>query len=74
MVIVLLFQEAVTPVGRPVADPIPDAPLVVMVIGVSAVLIQIVGLLEGVAEVFEEVTVIVPVALIVPHPPVSGIV
>ena len=71
-VIVLLFQEAATPVGRPVAVPMPVAPVVVCVIGVSVVLIQIVGLVDGGAAVFVASTVIVPVALTTPHPPVKG--
>ena len=74
MVIVLLLQVAVTPLGKPVAVPIPVAPVVAMVMdGVNAVLIQSVGLAEGAAAVLTEFTVIVPVALTVPHPPVSGI-
>ena len=44
-------QEGVTPAGRPVAVPIPVAPVVVRVILVSGVLIQSVGLLEGVPAV-----------------------
>ena len=40
IVIVLAAQEAVTPAGRPVAVPIPVAPVVVWVMVVSKVLIQ----------------------------------
>ena len=36
MVIVLAAQAAVTPAGKPVAMPIPVAPVVVCVIGVRA--------------------------------------
>ena len=43
MVIVFDAQEAVTPVGNPVGEPIPVAPVVVCVIAVSAVLIHKVG-------------------------------
>ena len=74
-VIVIVFdaQLAVTPDGSPVAVPIPVAPVVVCVIFVMAVLIQTVGVDDATLAVFEDVTVIVPVALTVPHPPVSGI-
>ena len=74
MVIVFDAQLAVTPDGKPVAVPIPVAPVVVCVIFVMAVLIQTVGVDDATPAVFEDVTVIVPVALTVPHPPVSGIV
>ena len=75
-VIVMVFdaQLAVTPDGKPVAVPIPVAPVVVCVIFVMAVLIQTVGVDDATLAVFEDVTVIVPVALTVPHPPVNGIV
>ena len=61
------------PAGRPVAVPIPVAPVVVCVIFVIAVFTQTVGVDEAELTVLFGVTVIVPVALIVPHPPVSGI-
>ena len=73
MVIVLLAQAAVTPDGKPVAVPIPVAPVVVWVIAVSAVLLHKVGVLDAVLTVLAGVTVIVPVALTVPQPPVTGI-
>ena len=73
MVIVLLIQAADTPAGRPVAVLIPVAPVVVWVILVNAVLLQRLGEEEGVPTVFKGFTVIVPVALTLPHPPVSGI-
>ena len=74
MVIVLEANAAVTPAGRPVAVPIPVAPVVVLVILVKAVLIQSVGVDEAVPAVFAAVTVIVPVALtLLPQPPVKGI-
>jgi hypothetical protein len=44
------------------------------VIDVSAVLIQTVGVDEAAPTVFAAVTVMVPVALTLPHPPVRGIV
>ncbi len=72
---VLLAQVAVTPVGNPVATPIPFAPTVVCVIaGVNDVLTHKVGVAEGVETELIVIIVIVPVALIVPHPPVNGIV
>jgi hypothetical protein len=70
MVIVFAAQAAVTPDGNPVAVPIPVAPVVVWVIGVSDVLIHTVGVVDAVLTVLAAVTVIVPVALTVPQPPV----
>ena len=72
MVIVLLAHAAVTPVGKPVAVPIPVAPVVVCVIAVSAVLIHNVGVLDAALTVLLGVTVIVPVAFTVPQPPDNG--
>ncbi len=74
MVIVSADHEAVTPAGSPVAVPIPVAPVVVCVIAVNAVLIQSVGVAEGAVTVLFGVTVMVPIAFRVPHPPVNGIV
>ena len=73
MVIVLKANAAVTPAGRPVAVPIPVAPVVVLVMLVKAVLIQSVGVDDAVPAVFAAVTVIVPVAFTEPQPPVKGI-
>ena len=74
MVIVLLAHAAVTPAGNPVAVPMPVAPVVVWVMaGLSAVLIQSV-LAALLVTVLFGVTMIVPVAFTVPHPPVNGIV
>ena len=73
MVIVLEDHAADTPVGKPVAVPIPVAPVVVWVIAVRAVLIHKVGVEEAVPTVFAAVTVIVPVALITAQPPDNGI-
>ena len=72
MVIVFAAQDAVTPAGRPVAVPIPVAPVVVWVIAVKAVLMHSVGVEEAEPTVFS-FTVIVPVAFILPQPPVNGI-
>ena len=74
MVMVLPAQVALTPAGKPVAEPIPVASVVVCVIEVvNAVLIHNVGVLEAALAVLAAVTVIVPVALTLPHPPVNGI-
>ena len=74
MVIVLAAHVAVTPAGKPVGAPIPVAPVVVIVMfGAIAVLIQRVGEEDGSPAVFAAVTVIVPVALTTPQPPVNGI-
>ena len=67
-------QDALTPDGKPVADPIPVAPVVAWVISVNAVLIHNVGVLDATPAVLSAVTVIVPVAFTLPHPPVNGIV
>ena len=72
MVIVLAAHAAVTPAGNPVAAPMPVAPVVVCVILVISVLIHNVGVDDGALTVLSGLTVIVPVALTVPHPPVNG--
>ena len=73
MVIVFPAQVAVTPVGKTVAVPIPVAPVVVWVIfGVKAVLIHKVVVIPEVT-VFNGVTIIFPVAITLPQPPVNGI-
>ena len=74
--IVTVFDAhaAVTPAGRPVAVPIPVAPVVVCVIFVNAVLIHSVGAEEAAPAVLSGVTVMVPVAFTLPHPPVRGMV
>ena len=72
MVIVLDAHAAVTPAGKFTGAPIPVASVVVWVIAVSAVLIHKVGVEEAAVTVMLAVTVIVPVALTAPHPPVSG--
>ena len=72
MVIVLPDHEADTPVGKPVAAPIPVAPVVVCVIAVIAVLIHTGNELEAVETVLFGSTIIVPVAFTVLQPPVHG--
>jgi hypothetical protein len=72
MVMVLPAKDAVTPVGKPVAVPMPVAPVVVCVIaGLNIVLIQSVRVALLVT-VLSGVTTIVPVAFTVPQPPVNG--
>ena len=63
-------DAALTPAGKLVGVPIPFAPDVVCVIGVSGVLMHSVGVDEAAPAVLDGVTVIVPVAFTVPHPPV----
>ena len=72
--IVIVFEAnvAVTPVGKPVAAPMPVAPDVLCVILVSAVLMHKVGELDAPLTVLFGVTVIVPVAFTAPQPPVKG--
>ena len=72
MVITSDAQAALTPAGNPVAMPMPVAPVVACVIAVNAVLIHSVGVLDGAPAVLVGVTVIVPVAFILPQPPVNG--
>ena len=72
MVIVLPAHEAVMPVGNPVATPIPVAPVVVWVIGVKVVFIHIAGKLDAAVTVLLGLTVIVPVAFTILHPPVKA--
>ena len=78
MVIILLAKVALKPAGKPLepeppAFDIPVAPVVVCVIFVNAVLIHSVGVLEAAVAVLAAVTVMVPVAFTLPHPPVNGI-
>ena len=72
MVITFAAQAALTPAGKPVAAPMPVAPIVVWVMLVSTVLMHNVGVEEAALAVLPGVTVIVPVALTVPQPPVNG--
>ena len=64
-------KAAVTPAGKPVGEPMPVAPVVVWVIAVNGVLIHKVGEDEAAPAVLFGVTIIVPVALILPQPPVN---
>ena len=73
MEIMFAAQAAVTPDGNPVGVPIPVAPDVVWVIAVNGVLMHNVGAEEAAVTVLFALTVIVPVAFTVPHPPVNGI-
>ena len=73
MVMVLLDQAAVNPEGKPAAVPIPVALVVVCVILLNEVLIHKLGVLEAALAVIAGVTVIVPVAFTLPHPPANGI-
>jgi len=73
IVITLLDHDALTPAGKPDAMPIPVAPDVVWVILVNGLLIQSVGVVEATVTVLFGRTVIVPVALTLPQPPVNGI-
>ncbi len=63
---------ALTPVGNPVATPMPVAPVVVCVMVPKDVLIHNVGVDEAALVVLSGVTVIVPLADTVPQPPVNG--
>ncbi len=78
MVIVFAAKEALTPDGKPLAPDtplleMPVAPVVLCVIAVRTVLMQSVGVLEPAPAVLSAVTVIVPVAVMDPQPPVNGI-
>ncbi len=73
IVITSANQLAVTPAGKPVDTPMPVAPVVECVILVNNVLIHKVGVDDPAPAVLAGVTVIVPVALTVPQPPVNGI-
>ena len=73
MVMVLLAHAAVTPAGRPVAAPMPVAPVVVWVMLANTVLMQSVGVEDAALTVLFGVIVNVPVAFTVPQPPVNGI-
>ncbi len=73
MVMVFAAHAAVTPAGNPVAVPIPVAPVVVCVIAVKGVFMHNVGVDDAAVTVLFALTVIVPVAFTVPHPPVNGI-
>ena len=76
MVMVFDAKLADTPAGKPLAPDtplllMPVAPVVVCVMFASAVLMHNVGVEDAALAVFA-VTVIVPVALELPQPPVNG--
>jgi hypothetical protein len=77
MVIVLGAQCAETPVGKPLAPDMPSfdmpvARVVECVTALNTVLIHDVGDEDAAPTVLARVTVILPVALTLPQPPVSG--
>ena len=74
IVMILDAQAAVTPAGRPEAVPMPVAPVMVCVMLVSAVLMHKVGVEEAAPAVSSGVTIIVPVAFTLLHPPVKGMI
>jgi hypothetical protein len=67
------IQDATTPSGKPVENPIPTALVTVCLISVSELLIQSVGVDEAALTVIAGLTTMVPVAFTVSQPPVSGI-
>jgi hypothetical protein len=71
IVIVLAAHAAETPAGRPEAAPMPVAPVVVCVMLVIKVLIHGVGDEDAALTVLFALTVMVPVAITVPQPPVN---
>ena len=77
MVITFPAHAALTPVGKPFPPDtpllaMPVAPVVAWVIFVKTVLLHKVGVLDAAPTVLAAVTVIVPVALTLPQPPVNG--
>ena len=69
-VMVFAAQVAVTPAGKPVAVPMPVAPVVACVLVIAVPIHKVV--FATVAAVLFGVTSIVPVAFTVPQPPVNG--
>ncbi len=71
--VALPVKITLKPAGKPVAAPIPVAPVVEMVIlDDSDVPIQTEGFVDAELAVMFGLTVIVPIALAVPQPPVNG--
>jgi hypothetical protein len=68
MVMTFADHDAVTPAGKPVALPIPVAPVVLIVIGVRGMLGQSVGLEEGAPYVLSGFTVTVDTTGLPTHP------
>ena len=73
MVMRLEPNEAFKPAGKPMAPPMPVAPVVVWLIAVRVELTHKVGVAPAVTVLFGS-TVILPVALTVPQPPFNGMV
>ena len=73
-VIRLGVQAAVIPAGNPEAVPKLVAPVTAWVIFVSTSLIQPLGVTDGKLTVLFGDTIIVPVAFILSHPPVNGMI
>ena len=71
IVITLLAQTAVTPAGKPVAVPMPVAPVVAIVIFVKAVFTVNVGLEDAVPAVLRVQGVTVVVVVIGGEPPTA---
>ena len=71
IVIILLAQTAVTPAGKPVAVPMPVAPVVAIVIFVKAVFTISVGLDDAVPAVLRVQGVTVVVVVIGGEPPAA---
>ena len=71
IVITLLAQTAVTPAGKPVAVPMPVAPVVAIVIFVKAVFTVNVGLEDAVPAVLRVQCVTVVVVVIGGEPPTA---
>ncbi len=72
--VVLPVKLTLKPAGKSVGVPIPVAPVVEMVIlDGSDVPTQTIGFVDAKPTVMFGLTVIVPVALTVPQPPVNGI-
>jgi hypothetical protein len=67
---VFAAHATVTPAGRPVAVPMPVAPVVACVLVIVVLIHSVV--VATVDAVLSGVTMIVPVALTVPQPPVNG--
>jgi len=71
--VALPLKIALKPAGKSVAVPIPVAPVVEMIIfGDNDFPTQTIGFVDAEPTVILGLTVIVPVALTVPQPPVNG--
>ena len=71
--VALPLKIAIKPAGKSVGVPIPVAPVVEMaILDDSGVPIQTVGFVDAEPAVMFGLTVIVPIALAVPQPPVNG--